>query len=924
MTRPAKFWLKALNVYPSEWLVVKRLYLLQFFQGAGIAFFFTAAFAQFLERFPITQLPWAMVISSVLLWAVGFLYARLEHALSFKKFHASALFFSTASMLLFWLLEFNENGDTFYYILIAWFSVLYLVDNLGFWGIATHLFDVRQSKRLFGVISAGDIPAKFFGYTLALILVPHTGTQSLILIGAACMLLSLPFLFAISKSMKHVSHSHAHDHGHNPGSARPKKIAKLVSNFVTNGYIRRIAIISLITSCCLILFNYGFYGEVAKAFKQDVQLASFIAFFYASVRILAFITKMIFTSRVTAALGVKTALFITPVAMILLTGSIIIISNFSVDTRLIFYVFGVASILTEVLRTAFNTPVLLTLMQPLPLHERLRAHNIVKGIMDPFAFLCSGTLLLILFSLHEKVDLVFLCYALLALGLLWIVGVVLVNRRYVNILVDTISSRFFSRDEFDLNDEAVMNQIRNKMTTGSELEVISILNMLNSKRIDNIAEELIFELLKHPSDRVKIETIHMVGSRRFTKARQSLEELLALDNTPEVKAEAIKAYCRIGDKDWNIWQYLNHHESSIREAGIVGMLGNTDDQIRSSAENSLTELLDSHSEENKRKAINILQEVKDFYSHPGIERLIDDESNEIPGLAIRSIGRASEAEVLRKLFRHIDKHEKAVLEAFYNAGHKSIFLIHEQLQSGKLDPELQEKLINVLGKTGGEKATEALVDLLKSNRNTSAIVRALHRCKYSADSESHKELESIARRYIVYAVELLYMQKALQKGSEEYHVITSSLNYEIQNIQEILLALFGCMYDRQKMNQVRYGLSGKGGESSANAMEIIEVTVKKDIGRLFNTLFEPATIDQRCEALQNLYTKGGFGEVDEVLNRILSEKPIDYYSWTKACSMYISKKHFRAVDHRLFHKFTESRNILLRETALFADSKIVT
>jgi len=56
---------------------------------------------------------------------------------------------------------------------------------------------VRQSKRLFAVISAGDIPAKFLGYTLALIIVPYTGTKNLILIGACCTLASLPFFIAI-------------------------------------------------------------------------------------------------------------------------------------------------------------------------------------------------------------------------------------------------------------------------------------------------------------------------------------------------------------------------------------------------------------------------------------------------------------------------------------------------------------------------------------------------------------------------------------------------------------------------------------------------------------------------------------------------------------------------------------------------------
>ena len=76
-----RFWLRILNVYPEEWWIVKRLYLLQFFQGAGIAFFFTSAFAQFLDKFPITKLPWVMISSAGFLWITGYLYAKLEHAL---------------------------------------------------------------------------------------------------------------------------------------------------------------------------------------------------------------------------------------------------------------------------------------------------------------------------------------------------------------------------------------------------------------------------------------------------------------------------------------------------------------------------------------------------------------------------------------------------------------------------------------------------------------------------------------------------------------------------------------------------------------------------------------------------------------------------------------------------------------------------
>ena len=125
------------------------------------------------------------------------------------------MLFTTLSMLIFWFADHEVTGKWFFYLMMSWFYVLYLLDNLGFWGIAATLFDVRQSKRLFAVISAGDIPAKFIGYTLALIIVPYTGTRHLVLIGAGCMMASLPSFFAILRAKKqlkqqHQDHSHSH------------------------------------------------------------------------------------------------------------------------------------------------------------------------------------------------------------------------------------------------------------------------------------------------------------------------------------------------------------------------------------------------------------------------------------------------------------------------------------------------------------------------------------------------------------------------------------------------------------------------------------------------------------------------------------------------------------------------------------------
>jgi len=916
---PGNFWLRVLNVYPNEWHIVKRLYLFQFFQGAGIAFFFTSSFAQFLEKFPITELPWVMVYSAILLWAAGLLYTKLEHVLSFENFNWVIIFFMAGSILLLWIANLYFKGNWFYYLIMAWFNVLYLLNNLQFWGTAALLFDLRQSKRLFAVISAGDIPAKFIGYTLALVLIPYIGTQILLLLGAVCMLASLPFFQSIIKS----AHFHMHVHGNVEKKGEKhhhRPIRLLMENLMANNYIKRIALISLITSTCVILINYGFYGEVRKAYHDDVTLGAFIAFFYAAVRVIAFITKMVFTSRLTASWGIRQALFITPLGMVVLIVIIIAASWLTTEEKIIFYLFGVVSMLVDVLRTSFNSPVLLTLMQPLSTHERLRAHNIVKGIMDPFASFLSGISLLVLLYLHDKVDLMFLCYVLLALGGFWIVGVILVNRQYLEILIKTIGNRFFSREEFDLNNEAIKQQLTNKMMTGTDLEVISILRMLNS-RIDSIAEDLISRLLQHPSEQVRLEALRLISNQRIVNIKDSLENLLHNDLSGEVRRQAVKTLCKIASNSWDLGSYIQHDEENIRKAAIAGMLGNAEHNIKKIAEDVLVNLLHSNDDKGKFAAISILAEVKDEYDHPDHARMIDDENPNISGFAMKAVGKACTGETLSALFRQISLRENQAVAAIYNAGERALPQLRDQIIAGHLPESLIQRLIILFGKIGGENATGVLLEMLKKlPHHTPVIIKALYRCKYVVDETNVKLFETIARKYIVYGVELMHMQQALSRREVHFTVLNSSLDHEIEEIREILLCLFGCMYDREKMNQVKYGLNASHKESIANAMEIIELTVKKDIGRQFNTMFEKTDLAQRCNALRALFTEKQFKKVEHILGRILSEKPIHYYNWTKAFSLYLSKKYLHPVDKGLFEKFLHSDNQLLKETALFAST----
>ncbi len=62
------------------------------------------------------------------------------------------------------------------------YRIIYLLTNLEFWGVSAVVFDTRQSKRLFGVISSGDMPAKALGAILAALVHAHADVLRLLLV----------------------------------------------------------------------------------------------------------------------------------------------------------------------------------------------------------------------------------------------------------------------------------------------------------------------------------------------------------------------------------------------------------------------------------------------------------------------------------------------------------------------------------------------------------------------------------------------------------------------------------------------------------------------------------------------------------------------------------------------------------------------
>jgi len=905
------FLLKLLNVRPSEWKVVSQLFWLQFFMGTGIAFFFTASFSHFLEKFSASQLAWVMIVSSPLLFFTGWVFSKFEHRMHLTRVGTIVIILMAVSILILQLSSNWIKNDWFYYLTFAWYYVLYLASNLCFWSITSTLFDVRQSKRLFAVISGGDVPAKFIGYTMAYFFVTTIGPLNLLWPAFVFMLGALPFLYQLSKSG--VVHHH-HHHAEHVEFIQGKGFKVFVKRFTLNTLIRRLAVLTFIISASLAIINYAFYTEVKE--QHDKDLSTFIILFMAASQIVALLVKIILTGRIVTSIGIKKSLLITP--LVLLGLLIVIISTIYAagESKLIFYAFGMAAIAVEVLRTTITNPVFLTVMQPLNPNARSKAHAIVKGIMDPFAFLFAGVLLILINKMNAGNELLILCYILAFFSVGWVISIILVNKSYHHTLLKAISSRFFSQDEFRLSDEEIQQQIWKKIKTGNEQEIINILQMLNSQ-ISSSSKEIIFKLLDHSSDNIKKVTLLLIQTRNIKGAEEKLKFLADHDKNKEIQILAVQSLCKEQSEHHHLKHYLHHHDASIKVAALSGMLKSPDKENRLYAEEMVTDLIQSNHIQDKKMALQILSEVKDLYCHPHLAQLFTADRN-LRLNSFKAIGQSANTDLLETVMIYYKEHPLHVATALHAAGEKSIPFILKTISNYNDNSFLKEKLIIVLGKIGGHKAQAALFELLEQYPSEAGtIARSLHRSRYKATPETQKKLEEISLAFIIYGTELLYMQSLLEHN-KNYLLIKSSLDIELTEIRNVLICLFGCLYDHEKAFKIKQGLDMKRKESVANAMELIEMTVKKELSMPFNKLYEPADIEYRSNSLKNYLPADKVLQGQEILSKILEEKPILYNAWTKACSMYISKKTNAAVTPGLIEKFIHSENLLLKETALYA------
>ena len=201
-------------------------------------------------------------------------------------------------------------------IFYVWLSVFSLFHVSVFWSFISNIFSKEQAPRLFGFIASGASIGAILGPSIPILFANQVGTMNLVIIAGIILLIPVPLISRLEK----IKFSELQNHNINIDidvhkNTIRKDFLSGFSSLIKNPYLISISLFILF----YVVMNTFVYFELRKLlidFDRDARTQIW-ASIDLIVNILAIVTAIFFTSRITTRFGMPATLALIPTIMIL-------------------------------------------------------------------------------------------------------------------------------------------------------------------------------------------------------------------------------------------------------------------------------------------------------------------------------------------------------------------------------------------------------------------------------------------------------------------------------------------------------------------------------------------------------------------------------------------------------------------------------
>ena len=269
----------------------------------------------------VQNVPWLFSSTFVVMLAVTPVFGWVASRYPRRRFLPWVYYFFVINILLFWA-GFSyaiSNGLSFVWLgraFFVWLSEFNLFVVSVFWSFMADIYTREQSRRLFGVISAGGSTGALLGPLATGSLVVPIGFQNLLPISATLLLFGV---YCITRLRRWVESEHRGELDSTMASAAPLGGTLLggVTLVTRSKYLSAIGLASIIASL-LGTALYMFMTElVGEAFASTDERTRTFAFIDAATNTMAMLVQLLIVKRAVWRFGVGITLSLLPIISII-------------------------------------------------------------------------------------------------------------------------------------------------------------------------------------------------------------------------------------------------------------------------------------------------------------------------------------------------------------------------------------------------------------------------------------------------------------------------------------------------------------------------------------------------------------------------------------------------------------------------------
>lgn len=611
----------------------------------------------FLKRFGVEYLPIVNMINALATFVVlALLTALMTRVASVRLFTYLFVFSGVSIAAIRFIIPLGI--DLIYPLLFMLKSQYEVLLAMFFWNLANDMFNTRQSKRLFPLITAGGVIGQILSSFATPFLARWLMLDNLLFIYLGTTLAGAVVVASMGRRFPTLFHKDPATGKKGKKRSMADQFKDVLPLFKKSVLIKILVLLTFLANILVPIMNYQFNYALDEQFASEGGLIEFFGYFRGVLNIVSLIL-LLFVKRLYSRWGLPVALLFHPFNYVLIFTSFLL--RFDIFSAIY------ARFSSNVIRTTVNGPSMAILNGLFPAAYRSLVRPFLRGTIVRIAlFMGHGMILLSTNLFHPK----YLSLVALPFALTWVGATFFLKRRYSQILLDLITEDMIdlkSLKETDIthlfNDPKIKAHLTSAFAAAEGEKCLWHAQLLKLLNLPDLDRKIITALEKQSDEETRIGLVQLLSPDAGQAAVDAFTRM-----APAAGPELMTAMIRCANKQapgtgraFN-QQVMQSNVSSEVKAYAAAGLFKTD---MGEFEATITGWLDSAEEEQQKAGVIAAGQTGDITFASKLDRLLKrpEQSASIP-LIISGLRRMEVPDLNRTVAPYLEHADTAIrLEA---------------------------------------------------------------------------------------------------------------------------------------------------------------------------------------------------------------------------------------------------------------------